>query len=118
MRSPFIDSFSDVAGMIPMAGLIGLLAMVISHGLSWYQNYISNDEYRSAIPIAEMFRPYGRIVVMHVCVLLGGFAVFLLGSPMVMVVLLMIGKTCLDIASHSISHARSQGAQSSDGVVD
>jgi len=109
-ESPFFDSASDVIDILPEAGVIGIVALLISHGVSFVKNYIMAGEYKTAHPMLEMFRPYGRIVVLHVCILAGGFAIHLLGSPMPMVILLMIGKTVLDVASHSIAHAISRAA--------
>jgi|GEM_PF-5144901 len=52
----------------------------------------------------EMFRPYGRIVLLHVCIIFGGIVIMFLGSPMMLVVLLMVGKTVVDMAVHVASH--------------
>lgn len=107
-NSPLIDSPGDLLDILPEAGFVGLIALLISHGMSFVKNYLGAGEYKTAIPVFEMFRPYGRIVVMHICILLGGFAIHLLGSPMPMIILLMIGKTILDLISHSIAHTFSQ----------
>jgi len=106
--SPFISSTSDLFDLLPQAGWFGLVALLVSHGMSFVTNYILAGEYKTAIPMLEMFRPYGRIVVLHVCIIFGGFAIQLLGSPMPMVILLMLGKTVLDLISHCIAHSISQ----------
>jgi hypothetical protein len=104
-ESPLINSASEVAEILPQAGLIGILALLISHGLSFVRNYVQGGEYKVAIPPLEMFRPYGRIVLLHVCILAGGLTIQLLGSPWPMLVLLIIGKTVLDLASHVVVHS-------------
>jgi len=103
--SPFIESISEIWQLIPQAGLVGLMAIAISHGMSFFQNYIGKGEYKKSMPMLEMFRPYGRIVVMHVCIIFGGFAVMLFGSPIALVVLLMLLKTAVDLVAHVSSHA-------------
>jgi Family of unknown function (DUF6498) len=47
-----------------------------------------------------MFRPYGRIVVLHLTVLLGGFLVMGLGAPVAAIVLLVALKTAIDLGAH------------------
>ena len=47
-----------------------------------------------------MFRPYGRIVVLHLTVLLGGFLVMALGAPAAAIVLLVGLKTAIDLGAH------------------
>jgi hypothetical protein len=77
---------------------IGLLAA--SHLWSFAVNYIGRGEYRrSAVPIL-MFQPYGRIVVLHVAILIGGFIAFMLGSNVLVMLTLIIGKTFLDLGLH------------------
>ena len=52
-----------------------------------------------------MFRPYGRVMVLHVVILGGGFLVTLLGSQLIPLALLVILKTGLDLFSHLREHA-------------
>jgi uncharacterized membrane protein AbrB (regulator of aidB expression) len=51
-----------------------------------------------------MFRPYGRVMVLHVVILLGGFLVQLLGSPAPALALLVLLKTGLDLGAHLREH--------------
>lgn len=87
-------------GGLSTGGLLALAGLVISHGISFFRNYVGRGEYRRAQPMGEMFRPYPRVVILHVCILFGGFAIMMLGSSMPLVVLLMIGKTIFDAKSH------------------
>jgi hypothetical protein len=91
-------------GGLSAAGMLALAGLVISHGISFFRNYVGRGEYRRTHPMVEMFRPYPRIVILHVCIIFGGFAIMMLGSPMPLVVLLMIGKTLLDATLHTASH--------------
>jgi len=91
-------------GGLSAGGLVALAGLVISHGISFFRNYVGRREYRHTHPMVEMFRPYPRVVILHVCIIFGGFAIMMLGSPMPLVVLLMVGKTLLDATLHAASH--------------
>ena len=77
-----------------------VLSLVLSHGLSFYWNYIRNGEYQRASLNALMAQPYGRVFVLHFTVLLGGWIVMLLGSPLLALVLLVVIKTAADLHAH------------------
>jgi len=78
----------------------GVLSLVISHGLSFYSNYIKSGEYQRASLNALMAQPYGRVIVLHLTVLFGGWVVMLLGSPVFALVLLVVLKTAADWRAH------------------
>jgi uncharacterized protein DUF6498 len=83
------------------AGLtVPIAALVASHGFSFFHNYLGGGEYQRAFLPQLMFRPYGRIVVLHLTVLLGGFLVMGLGAPVAAIVLLVALKTAIDLGAH------------------
>lgn len=83
------------------AGLtVPVIALVASHGFSFFHNYLAGGEYQRVLLPQLMFRPYGRIVVLHLTVLLGGFLVTALGSPTAAIVLLVGLKTAIDLGAH------------------
>ena len=88
------------AGIAPAAW-----GLVLSHAVSFGFNYIGAGEYKSALIPALMFRPYGRVMVLHVVILGGGFLVAMFGSPLIPLALLVILKTGLDLFSHLREHA-------------
>ena len=47
-----------------------------------------------------MFRPYGRIVVMHVTILFGAGLALAFGSPIPMLMIPIAGKTPIDMHPH------------------
>lgn len=96
--------FSDFGSIETWSVVIAVAGLFISHGLSYMRHYVYNGHYLQSHPIHEMFRPYGRIVLLHVCIIFGGMLVALLGAPIFMVVLLMLGKTLIDAAVHLTSH--------------
>ncbi len=84
----------------------GVAALAISHLVSFFTNYLGRGEYRRMIPIVLMFQPYLRVVLLHVAILLGAFATLALGSPVFIVLLLIVGKTILDLKLHVREHSK------------
>jgi hypothetical protein len=77
-----------------------ILGLTVSHAISFGMNYIGEGEYRRASLDMLMFQPYGRIVVLHLTILGGGFLMMALGSPTVGLVLLVVLKIGLDLSAH------------------
>jgi uncharacterized protein DUF6498 len=81
------------------------LVLVVSHGFSFLFNYVGAGEYRAARLNALMGQPYGRVVVLHLVILGGGFLLLMLGSPLVPLALLVALKTGLDLRAHVREHS-------------
>lgn len=77
-----------------------LLGLVASHGVSFVTNYLGAGEFRRATLPALMMQPYGRVVILHVTILGGGFLMLLLKSPAAGLALLVLVKTAFDLAAH------------------
>ena len=77
-----------------------LMGLIASHGFSFFWNYVKNGEYQRASLNALMGQPYGRVIVLHLTVLFGGWLVMLLGSPLPALVVLVIIKTVVDVRAH------------------
>ena len=83
----------------------GVAALAISHLWSFAVNYIGRGEYRrTAVPML-MFQPYARIVVLHIAILIGGIIAFMLGSNVLVLTILIAGKTLLDLSLHLAQRA-------------
>ena len=82
----------------------GVLVLMVSHGFSFVYNYVRGGEYRRTNLNAEMQQPYGRVVLLHVTIIFGGFLVMLFGSPVVGLVLLVALKTVIDLRAHLRQH--------------
>jgi hypothetical protein len=80
------------------------LGLFVSHGVSFLVNYLGAGEYRTQTAAAQMFAPYGRLVVLHVTIIFGGFAVAFLGAPILLLVILIALKTILDLRFHLREH--------------
>lgn len=83
---------------------IGVL--VASHAFSFLWNYLYRGEFRRAQLSRLMAKPYGRVMVLHVAIILGGFGAALLGSPVWALVLLVVLKTALDYRAHVKEHSK------------
>lgn len=80
------------------------LSFLLSHLFSMVVNFYGKAEYLGRQPTAQMFTPYGRVFVMHFVILLGGFAVQLLGNPFFAVIMLIVLKTAIDLVAHNKEH--------------
>jgi len=92
--------------VIPPQVRFAVLALFISHGVSFVQNYLIKREYTTAKPDKLMGSPYGRVVVMHIAILAGGFLTMAVGSPAPLLVILVVLKTILDVKLHNRAHKK------------
>jgi len=83
---------------------IAVIGLAVSHGFSFGWNYLWLGEYRTAALPLLMMQPYGRIVVMHLTILGGGFLMMAMGSPVAGLALLVVLKIVLDLRSHVRQH--------------
>ncbi|MFZ7104711.1 MAG: DUF6498-containing protein, partial [Peptococcaceae bacterium] len=107
----FADSvsmdFSTVWQQVIGNGLIwGTLILLGSHGISFFQNYIGKNEYRKTALQTLMSQPYGRVVLLHVTIIIGGFLSMMLGSPVAALLFLIVLKVGLDITTHLKEHRK------------
>jgi len=79
----------SVIAAAPPALIYGVAALFLSHGISFALNYI------------------GRILVLHIAIIAGGFLVSSLGSPLGLLLALVALKIGMDIMLHRRSHRRS-----------
>jgi len=85
---------------------IAIVGISASHLVSFFNNFIAAGEYRRADVDDLMQRPYGRIVVMHVAIIIGGAVIQWLGSPVSMLVVLVVAKILLDLRLHTAERER------------
>lgn len=88
----------------PGAIAIVLIGLFISHGISYRLNYIGRGEYLRTSVARQMAAPYGRLVILHVTIILGGMAIALTGAPAAAVLVLVLLKTALDLGFHLAEH--------------
>jgi len=106
-EAPEFDFSTHIAelasGGLPIEGLVGL---VLSHGASFVLNYLAGGERRGADPVSEMFRPYGRVVILHVAIIAGGFLILLADGGVFALALFIVLKTSLDLGIHLKAHQK------------
>lgn len=85
---------------------VGACATGVSHYISYRRNYLSGGEWRTVPPGRQINAPYGRVLVMHLTVVLGAFAVTIIGAPVGTLVILIGVKTALDVRGHLREHDR------------
>ena len=84
--------------------LIALAGLAASHLFSLFVNWFGKGEYKDATSNAQMVRPYGRVFVMHVVIIIGGFLSDRLGEPLAPLILLVALKIVVDLYAHTRSH--------------
>ena len=88
-----------------------LLALFVSHGWSFVENFMGNREHERLTPGQAMALPYRRMMITHVALIVGGFFLIEHGQPLGGLVLLLLLKIGLDLAFHRQEHRR-LGSQS------
>jgi Family of unknown function (DUF6498) len=98
--------FGEFGSLEPAAIVLGLVGLTASHVTSFFVNWIGRGEYRAVAPMSQMGSVYGRVVILHVTILLGAFAIALLGTPVAALALLVVLKIALDLWLHLREHRR------------
>ena len=103
-RSPAALSDNPVGAVEALASreaavsfLIAIGAMVVLHAFGFWREFLKTGLWRTATPGGEMFRPYGRLFVLHLTVLLGAFGLATLGAPAWTMIVLCVGKMVLEL---------------------
>ena len=102
----FVFELFGPADLSLQAIMLGVIALLVSHGISFKLNYIDSREYRKVSIAQQMFAPYKRIVIMHVTIIIGGLLVDLVGAPVVALVFMVLLKIGIDIYSHTREHTK------------
>ena len=93
-------------GFSPGTVLLAVVALVISHGVSYWANFLGKGEYRRVSAAGQMFAPYGRLAVLHITIIFGGMAISFLGAPVAAIGILVGLKTLLDLGLHLAEHRK------------
>ncbi|PYM15116.1 MAG: hypothetical protein DME18_05070 [Verrucomicrobia bacterium] len=107
----FGGGLKDQRGLVPSVDALyklvtqnhlgwALLGLAVSHGISFGHNYLWRGEYREAKLQSLMNQPYGRVMVLHLTILGGGFLMLALHSPLAGLALLVLLKLVLDLRAH------------------
>jgi hypothetical protein len=83
-----------------------LAVLFISHGVSFFTNYLGRREYVGMDMKTQMGEPYKRIIVMHLTIILGGGLTMIFRTPAAALLLLIALKTATDLYAHRKEHSR------------
>ena len=101
-----VEVVRGVLSYAPPEWMLAFAALWLSHGISLVQNFfIGGERYRIGIN-KLMSAPYSRIVILHVTIIFGGFAVLALGQHIAMLLMLVALKLAVDIVLHRREHRR------------
>jgi hypothetical protein len=89
--------------------VVGGIGLAISHVASYFLNFVGRGEYRRVSPAAQTMAPYGRLLVLHMTIILGALFSGFAGSPVGAVAVLVVAKTVLDLVLHVAEHRRAGG---------
>lgn len=65
--------------------------------LSFVTDWLAKGKYRDTNPMTQMFEPYGRVIVLHLTIMVGMIPVLILGGPVWALVGLAIMKTLFEL---------------------
>jgi len=86
--------------------VLGIAALMVSHGVSFKLNYLDHREYEKVSILQQMFAPYKRIVIMHITIILGGMLVSLFGAPVLALIFMVLVKIAIDVYAHRMEHTK------------
>lgn len=84
-----------------------LALMFVSHGVAFATDFLATGEFRTAQVGEVMMRPYGRVVVLHLSIVLGGFLALATGPSQAVLLLFVLFKLIAD----AMGYLRARGAQ-------
>jgi len=110
----YMQGDSEIEIFLAVLAIPGLLlpfvALAASHFASYALNFLYRGEFRSVTSADLMMKPYARVVVLHVVIILGGAATMGLGEPLYALVLLVLLKIVIDVAAHVQEHRKLEPA--------
>lgn len=92
---------------LPVVALAAV-SLAAYHAVSYRINYVGQAEYEHSGPVTLMIEPYRRVLVLHLTVVFGAFAIAWIGAPVGALVVMVLVKTVLDLRGHWREHDRAQ----------
>lgn len=98
----------DILGQFTISNLwLPVVVFALSHGVSYWRNYLRGGEYKRLSARGFMKQPYKRVFAMHLVIVFSVFVVDLIGTfAVTSVVFLVAIKTALDLTAHRREHTR------------
>jgi Family of unknown function (DUF6498) len=76
-------------------------AIIAFQALVLVWEFLIKGEWKNTTPMAEMFAPYGRIIILHFAIFAGAGALFLLGQPVIGVLGLILFRAIYGVITNS-----------------
>ena len=102
----FTGEPGSASGVDPGTILFAAIALAISHGVSFWWNYLHGGEYRRISAAQLMFAPYGRLMALHMTIILGALAIATTGAQAAAMAVLVMIKLAIDLGLHLAEHRR------------
>lgn len=112
------DGVEDLAVLLGSLWYLlpAVLALFVSHGISFFLNFIGRREYEARSVGEQMNAPYGRIIVMHLTILFGGMLTMFVENATPALLLMIALKVIVDVHAHRKSHRRARrGDEAGEG---
>lgn len=103
-----VNVVKKVLEIFPTEMIIPFLILFLSHGFSFLYNFFVKGEYKNTNSKDLMGKPYTRIVVLHIAIIAGAFPVMYFGSPVYLLVVLILLKIIIDLYLHNKEHSKLQ----------
>jgi hypothetical protein len=96
----------DLGEVLHMFGALwpALLALLVSHGFSFFNNFIGRREFLTRSVKKQMSEPYSRIIFMHLVLIFGGGLSLALGESTPVLILVIVLKIAMDVRAHIKEH--------------
>jgi hypothetical protein len=83
-----------------------VLALFLSHSISFAMNYVGRGEYKQAKLQELMVQPYSRVVILHITIVIGAFLVMISNAPNYILAILVLLKIFIDVKTHVREHKK------------
>ena len=101
-------AFFDLEPASPAVVAVAAVGLVAYHAVSYRVNYVGEREYERSGPATLMVEPYRRVLVLHLTIVLGAFAVAAVGTSVGALAVMVLVKTALDLRGHWKEHDRAR----------
>jgi hypothetical protein len=86
--------------------LCELIAITLSHLFSFFFNYVGRNEFRRTFVGSSIGQPFQRVATLQIMVFVAAIATIATGGHAIALVLLVLGKTYVDLRQHLIERQR------------
>ncbi len=102
----FIFALFDRVAIDTAEIVLGIALLTLSHGVSFFVNFVGRREYERVSLSEQMVAPYRRIMVMHLAIILCAFLVNIVGTGQITLIFLVLLKVVIDVFAHLREHRR------------